>query len=55
MCDYFICIVAEVHAMIFKVKKVQAITFIALKTWCTKKNKSFIEILIPIYSYDVKY
>ena len=34
VCDYVIfCIFAEVHAMIFKVKNIQEINFITLKTW----------------------
>ena len=55
VCDYFICIFPEVDALIVTVKNIQEITFIRLKTWYTKKNKSFIEMLISIYSYDVKY
>ena len=40
--------------MIFKVKNMQEITFIKLKTYYTKKHKSFTEMLISIYSFGVK-
>ena len=52
--DYFICIFAEVQNVTFKIKDIQEITFIMLKTNYTKKNKSFIEMLISIYSYHIK-
>ena len=40
--------------MIFNVKNIQEITFIRLKTYYTKKKKSFTETLILVYSDGVK-
>ena len=54
MYDYFICMSAEVHTMIFKVKNIQEITSIRLKTYYTNNNKSFTEILILVYAYGLK-
>ena len=48
------CIFAEVQNMTFKNKNTLEITFIRLQTYYTKKNKSFVAMLISIYSYDIK-
>ena len=40
--------------MNLKIKNTQEITLLRLKVYYTKKNKSFIEMLILIYSNGIK-
>ena len=47
-------LLADVQDVTFKIKNTQEIAFMRLNTYCTKKNNSFIEMLISIHSYDIR-
>ena len=51
---YFTYIFTGGQNMTFEIENTQWITFIRLKACCAKKNKSSIEILVSIHSYDIR-